>query len=69
VEIAVVDVNDNSPQFVQPLYTASVREDIQLGETILKGNSFVGKGRGQQKGGITMFVAFLQWRRWMRTAG
>jgi hypothetical protein len=37
VEIEVLDVNDNGPQFVQPLYSASVREDLQLGETILIG--------------------------------
>jgi len=37
MEIEVLDVNDNGPQFVQPFYSASVREDLQLGETILIG--------------------------------
>ena len=37
IHITVEDVNDNAPQFVQPLYTASVPEDLALGETILTG--------------------------------
>jgi hypothetical protein len=41
VEVWLQDVNDNAPQFVQPLYTASVREDLQLGETILTGLSYL----------------------------
>ncbi|KAK0427455.1 hypothetical protein QR680_010234 [Steinernema hermaphroditum] len=36
LEITVVDVNDNTPTFSQPLYTASTKEDIGLGEVILK---------------------------------
>uniref|UniRef100_A0A183CMH6 CA domain-containing protein n=1 Tax=Globodera pallida TaxID=36090 RepID=A0A183CMH6_GLOPA len=36
VEISVTDVNDNAPQFVQPIFTSSIREDIPIGETILK---------------------------------
>uniref|UniRef100_A0A1I8AAX7 Cadherin n=1 Tax=Steinernema glaseri TaxID=37863 RepID=A0A1I8AAX7_9BILA len=36
LEITVEDVNDNAPTFSQPLYTASAKEDISLGEVILK---------------------------------
>ncbi|KAL3113055.1 hypothetical protein niasHT_013520 [Heterodera trifolii] len=36
VELSVVDVNDNAPQFVQPIFSSSIREDIPTGHTILK---------------------------------
>ncbi|TKR62057.1 hypothetical protein L596_026067 [Steinernema carpocapsae] len=36
LEITVEDVNDNVPTFAQPLYTASTKEDISLGQIILK---------------------------------
>ncbi|CAI5439270.1 unnamed protein product [Caenorhabditis angaria] len=36
LNIRIVDVNDNPPTFTRPLYTAQVREDIQINETILK---------------------------------
>ncbi|CAL2028181.1 unnamed protein product [Caenorhabditis brenneri] len=34
--IRIDDVNDNVPTFTRPLYTAQVREDIPLNQTILK---------------------------------
>jgi hypothetical protein len=37
VEVAIQDTNDNRPIFTQPLYTATTREDIMLGKTILIG--------------------------------
>lgn len=36
VDIRVLDVNDNSPEFVQNLYTASVKEDTPIGDRILQ---------------------------------
>ncbi|KAG8509268.1 Protocadherin Fat 2 [Galemys pyrenaicus] len=36
VEVSVLDVNDNSPQCGQPLYSGSVREDAPPGHPILK---------------------------------
>uniref|UniRef100_A0A1I7UMB3 Cadherin domain protein n=1 Tax=Caenorhabditis tropicalis TaxID=1561998 RepID=A0A1I7UMB3_9PELO len=36
VTIRIDDVNDNVPTFTRPLYTAQVREDIPLNQTILK---------------------------------
>ncbi|VDK78311.1 unnamed protein product, partial [Anisakis simplex] len=35
LEIFVEDVNDNAPMFTQPLYTATTKEDIAIGKTIL----------------------------------
>ncbi|CAI2294435.1 unnamed protein product [Caenorhabditis sp. 36 PRJEB53466] len=34
--IRISDINDNVPTFTRPLYTAQVREDIPLNQTILK---------------------------------
>ena len=34
--IRVVDVNDNSPVFEQPSYSANVREDAPLGSSVLR---------------------------------
>ena len=36
VKITVTDANDNSPQFEQPSYEIRVREDVGLGDVILK---------------------------------
>ncbi|PIC54303.1 hypothetical protein B9Z55_003605 [Caenorhabditis nigoni] len=36
LKIRIEDVNDNVPMFTRPLYTAQVREDIPLNQTILK---------------------------------
>uniref|UniRef100_A0A8C5P376 Protocadherin Fat 2 n=1 Tax=Jaculus jaculus TaxID=51337 RepID=A0A8C5P376_JACJA len=36
VEVFVLDINDNSPQCLQLLYTGKVREDVPLGHAILK---------------------------------
>ncbi|KAI1722266.1 cadherin domain-containing protein [Ditylenchus destructor] len=36
IEIAIRDVNDNAPQFIQPLYTANVKEDMEIGATVLR---------------------------------
>ncbi|ULU14127.1 hypothetical protein L3Y34_016562 [Caenorhabditis briggsae] len=36
LRIRIEDVNDNVPMFTRPLYTAQVREDIPLNQTILK---------------------------------
>uniref|UniRef100_A0A915E4Z3 Cadherin domain-containing protein n=1 Tax=Ditylenchus dipsaci TaxID=166011 RepID=A0A915E4Z3_9BILA len=36
IEINVQDINDNAPTFVQPLYTATVKEDVEIGHTIVK---------------------------------
>lgn len=41
IEIFVKDVNDNAPTFTQPLYAASVREDVSVGRTIIQGTFFV----------------------------
>ncbi|XP_059502894.1 protocadherin-16-like isoform X2 [Stegostoma tigrinum] len=35
VQIQVLDINDHSPSFTQPQYTAQVREDLPPGSTIL----------------------------------
>eukprot|EP00061_Rhincodon_typus_P001587 g15203.t1 len=35
VQIQVLDINDHSPAFTQPQYTAQVREDLPPGSTIL----------------------------------
>ncbi len=37
ITIRLADLNDNSPQFIQPLWTTTVREDISIGSTLLKG--------------------------------
>ena len=36
VLVNVTDVNDNPPVFNQTLYTASVREDVEIGDTVLQ---------------------------------
>ena len=38
LEVMIADVNDNAPVFSRPLYTAQVKEDIEIGVPILKGN-------------------------------
>lgn len=38
IEIFVKDINDNAPIFLQPLYTTSVKENIEIGQIILQGN-------------------------------
>lgn len=37
VDIRVADVNDHDPVFSQPLYTATVKEDVSIGQKILQG--------------------------------
>ena len=36
VSIYILNVNDNSPIFQVPLYSAFVKEDVAIGSTILK---------------------------------
>lgn len=36
VQIGIVDVNDNAPQFEQSVYNVSVREDTPVGTCFLK---------------------------------
>uniref|UniRef100_A0A7E4VRE3 Secreted protein n=2 Tax=Panagrellus redivivus TaxID=6233 RepID=A0A7E4VRE3_PANRE len=40
VEFIVEDVNDNVPNFVQPLYTATTKENVPMGRTILQVRAF-----------------------------
>lgn len=37
LDIYVEDVNDNTPIFTQPIYSATIKEDIPSGVTILTG--------------------------------
>lgn len=41
LEAIVTDVNDNAPIFTQPIYTATTREDVTAGETILTGRNIL----------------------------
>ena len=50
--IRIDDVNDNAPMFTRPLYTAQVREDIPLNQTILKGKGW------RVVGAISDFLVF-----------
>jgi hypothetical protein len=40
VEINILNENDNRPLFTQPLYTAIAKEDVGLGEVILRVRAF-----------------------------
>lgn len=37
LDVYVKDVNDNVPIFTQPIYSATIKEDIPSGHTILTG--------------------------------
>lgn len=40
IEMIIEDINDNAPIFTQPLYTATVKENIEIGHIVLKGKKF-----------------------------
>jgi hypothetical protein len=35
IDVTVGDVNDNTPEFIQPLYTASISENVPIGMSVL----------------------------------
>ena len=36
VQINVTDINDNPPVFLQKVYSANVREDVQMGSKVIQ---------------------------------